>query len=98
MRLRGLLIGTVLVCALLVPARAGEQKESKGVLETEPAGWIDLLPGKDLTSWKRVSIPPGSKLRAKSPWSVDAATGMLICDGVGIHEMLLYDKELADGI
>jgi hypothetical protein len=29
---------------------------------------------------------------------VDAGTNTLICDGVGIHEMLLYDKELADGV
>jgi hypothetical protein len=29
---------------------------------------------------------------------MDATTNMLICDGVDIHEMLLYNEELADGI
>src|SRR5262249_46453595 len=57
----------------------------------------DLLPGKDLQGWKRVPIPPGGKLNAKNPWSADEPNKVLVCDGVGVHEMLLYDKELADG-
>jgi len=56
------------------------------------------LADKDLKNWKRVSIPPGSPLASKNPWSIDAGTGHLICDGVGIHEMLLYNEELADGV
>jgi hypothetical protein len=97
MRVKLLLLGVVLLpCGALLPA--GEPKESRSALESDPKGWIDLLPGKDLKGWKRVPIPPGGKLRLLSPWSVDKETGHLVCDGVGLHEMLLYDKEFADGV
>jgi len=81
---------------LSVPA--AEPTETKSALETDAKGWEDILPGKDLQGWKRVPIPPGGKLNTKDPWSVDAANKVLVCDGVGVHEMLLYDKEIADGI
>jgi hypothetical protein len=45
-----------------------------------------------------VSIPPGSKLKEPSPWKYDAAKKMLVCNGIGYHEMLLYNKSIADGI
>ncbi len=67
------------------------------VLETSPAGWIDLLEANTLDGWTRVSIPTGP-LNAKNPWSLDPANHKLICDGVGIHEMLLFNKPFADGI
>jgi hypothetical protein len=79
-------------------AGAGKLTETKSALESDPAGWIDLLADKSLKGWKRVSIPPKSKLNSRNPWKVDAESGMLVCDGVGIHEMLLFDKELGDGI
>jgi hypothetical protein len=78
-------------------AGTGSAQESKSALETEPSGWIDLLADKSLKEWKRVPIPPGSTLNVRNPWQVDPASGVLLCDGVGLHEMLLYDKELADG-
>lgn len=74
------------------------QAETKSALETDGSGWIDLLTGPDLKDWKRVPIPPGGKLNAKNPWKLDAKEKVLLCDGIGIHEMLLYDKELADGV
>ncbi len=99
MRLKLFLVGLLgLSAAALLPAPAGEPKESKSALESDPKGWLNLLPGKDLKGWKRVPIPPGGKLSKRDPWSVDPATGHLICDGVGIHEMLLSDNELSDGI
>jgi hypothetical protein len=79
-------------------APAGEQKETKSALQAGPEGWIDLLADKDLKRWKRVPIPPGGKLSQRDPWSIDPQTGHLVCDGVGIHEMLLYDHEFTDGI
>jgi hypothetical protein len=82
----------------LQPAPAGAPKETKSALETDPAGWLDLLAGKGLADWKRVSIPPGSKLSKKDPWSLDKEKGRLVCDGVGVHEMLLYGKEFGDGV
>jgi hypothetical protein len=78
--------------------RAGDVKETKSALESQPAGWIDLLKDKDLKDWKRVPIPPGGKLNKRDCWKYDADSKTLICDGVGIHEMLLFDKEIADGI
>lgn len=77
---------------------AGETKPSKSALESDPAGWIDLLKGADLKSFNRVSIPPKSKLNAKNPWSVADDKKTLICDGAGIHEMLLWEREVGDGI
>src|SRR5262249_32036038 len=48
--------------------------------------------------WRRVPIPPGSPLAARNPWSVDTANQVLLCDGVGLHEMLLEERERTDGI
>lgn len=86
------------VYAALLSASAAEPDEGKSALQNDPAGWIDLLVTKDVQSWKRVSIPPGSPLKSKNPWSVDPKTGFLVCDGVGFHEMLLYKEEFGDGI
>jgi hypothetical protein len=61
-------------------------------------GWLDILPGKNLAGWKRVPIAPDTKPAAKNAWSVDAKRKVLVCDGVGVKEMLLYDKELGDGV
>jgi hypothetical protein len=94
----------LLAAGLVVPplthlrAPAGEPKATKSALEADPEGWTDLLAGKDLKHWKRVPIPPGGKLSTKNPWTIDRETGRLICDGVGVHEMLLYEKQFGDGI
>lgn len=75
------------------------QAETKSALEADPAGWIDLLADKDLKDWKRVPIPPGGKLNAKDPWKWDEKEKVLVCEGAGAgHEMLLYQKEFADGV
>lgn len=98
------LFAALIAFSALIPVTthspAGEVKETKSALETDPKGWINLLPGTDLKDWKRVPIPPGAKLSAKDPWSIVVSAGGLIlqCDGVGIHEMLLLNKEFADGI
>ena len=90
--------GCLLIGAAGLPAAGGEAKGGKSALETDPAGWTDLLADKGLKGWKRVPIPPGGKLSTKDPWSLDAAGGLLVCNGVGIHEMLLYGREFGDGI
>ena len=84
--------------ALLLRSTAAEPVETKSALETDAAGWTDLLPDKDLKNWKRVPIPAGSKLNERNPWSVDDKNKLLICDAEKIHEMLLYDKELAGSL
>jgi hypothetical protein len=87
-----------LLPALLILAGTGpapSQEAGKSALERDPAGWVDLLPGKDLAGWKRVPIPPDTVLAARNSWKVEG--NLLLCDGVGIKEMLLYDREFADG-
>jgi hypothetical protein len=84
--------------ALAMTSASAQDEGSKGALETDPTGWTDILPGKDLQGWKRVALPPGSALKAKNPWKVDSDAKLLVCDGVGLHENLHYDKELADVI
>ncbi len=87
--------GMFTIAALVVVSSAAGQ-ESKSALESDPTGWVDILPGKDLAGWKRV--PLGSKLADKNPWKVDAESKVLVCDGVGVHEAFHYDKELGDFI
>lgn len=95
---RRLLAVAVLALSLASASFAADPPETKSALETDPTGWLDLLKDKELKDWRRVAIPPGGKLSARNPWSVSADGKMLLCDGAGIHEMLLYDKEFADGI
>jgi 3-keto-disaccharide hydrolase len=93
------LSGAIVLSALsLTTAPAADPEPGKSALEREPAGWTDILPGKDLPGWKRVPIPPGSKLKEPNPWKLSDDGKMLICNGVGYHEMLLYDKQLADTV
>ncbi|MCI0379126.1 MAG: DUF1080 domain-containing protein [Gemmataceae bacterium] len=91
---------SIVALFLAQSARAGDVKETKSALESDPAGWTNLLQSDQLKDWKRVSIPPNSKRNTKNPWKLEAkgAETILVCDGVGVHEMLLFDKEFADGI
>jgi hypothetical protein len=71
-------------------------EDQKSALETNPDGWVDLL-DKGLKDWRRVPIPAKSSLKDKSPWSLSEDGKTLLCDGVGYHEMLLFNRELGDG-
>jgi hypothetical protein len=86
---------SVPVLCLWVAASHAQQPE-KSALERDPKGWIDLTPGKDLKGWRRVLLPPDTALNPKNPWKVEG--DVLACDGVGVKEMLLYDKEFGDGV
>jgi hypothetical protein len=100
MRLRLLCLPGVMavVCWSLWSTPAAEPGEGKSALEADPSGWVDLFPGKDLKGWRRVPLAPDVTLNPKNPWSVDAAGKTLLCDGVGVKEMLLHEQERADGI
>lgn len=78
-------------------AQAAEGSPQKSTLESDPSGWTDILPGADLQGWYRVPVPPGGKL-GREQWHVDAANGVLICDGDGGHDMLLTKQEYGDAI
>jgi hypothetical protein len=82
------------VAAIAVLVSAGCSSATGPGREGE-AGWIDLMPGKDLKGWKRVPIDP---LAAKAVWSVSGDGKLLLVDGVDAKEMLLYEKEFGDGV
>ncbi len=54
---------------------------------------IRLMPGPDLSGWRRVPI---QALAEKPVWNV--SDKMLLVNGVGAKEMLLFEQELADGV
>ena len=54
--------------------------------------------GPELKGWSRQPLPPQGKLSDRSQWTLDAATGFLVCHMVGGHEWLRWDKELGDCI
>jgi hypothetical protein len=77
-----------------------DEAETPSALERDPTGWTDLLAaaGPKLEGWTRGPIPPTGKLNPRSQWTLDTATGHLVCEGNGGHEWLRWDKELGDGI
>jgi hypothetical protein len=93
----------ILLAVLLAssaPLALSDEGETPSALERYPSGWTDLLgqAGPRLEGWTRGPIPPGGKLNPRSQWSLDPATGYLVCEGNGGHEWLRWDKELGDGI
>ena len=71
--------------------------ETTSALQSDSAGWVDILPPADLKGWYRVPVPPTGQL-GREQWHVDAEKKVLICDGDGGHDMLLFDKEIGDAI
>jgi hypothetical protein len=74
--------------------------DTASALDRDSQGWTDLLAhaGPKLEGWVRGPIPPTGKLNPRSQWSLDAATGYLVCQGDGGHEWLRWDQELGDFI
>ncbi len=93
--LRSGFVVTALLAANVSTRAAAAETES--ALESEPQGWEDILPGVDLEGWYRVPVPPGGKL-GREQWHVDRQKKLLICDGDGGHDMLLFDREFGDAI
>ena len=81
-----------LLCGLPIAAA-----ETQSKLESSPEGWQDIMPGADLKGWYRVPVPPTGKL-GRDQWHVDVEKKILICDGDGGHDMLLFDKEIGDAV
>lgn len=61
-------------------------------------GWVDLLGDGGLAGWRRVPAMTAKPIGTRDPWTYNAATGILRCEGKGIHEMLLHGTAWADGI
>ncbi len=89
--------GLAFCASLLIAASSAKAADvsTKSALETDPAGWEDVLPPADLKGWFRVPIPATGKL-IRQQWHVE--NGELVCDGDGGHDMLLLDRELHDCI
>jgi hypothetical protein len=86
------LVTVRLMC--LVSASAAE---TGSALQSDPKGWVEILPPADLKGWYRVPVPPTGQL-GREQWHVDTAKKILICDGDGGHDMLLFDREIGDAI
>jgi len=76
----------------------GARAQSDSALQSDPRGWLDLLPGVSLRGWTRVPIPPGKAPDPVSQWKVDPVNRFLVCEGTGGHEWLRYDREFTDFI
>ena len=62
----------------------------------QSGGWQDLFPDAQFSQWTRIAIPPTGKLDPVTQWKIDAANKVLVCEGDRGHEMLRYNRELAD--
>ncbi len=89
----------LLSIVLLFPAL---QSSTQSALESDPKGWQDLFADKTMKDWIRGPLGAAGQLRAgsmdePSPWKMDPATGILLCEGDKVgHEWLRYARELAD--
>ena len=70
-------------------------RETPSLLESDSAGWASVQPGADFAGWTRLPWPATAALGPRQ-WTVDAATGHLVCDGKGGHDWLRYDREMGD--
>jgi len=91
------LAATIVLIAGLSTAVSASGQETKSKLQSEPDGWVDILPSADLKGWYRVPVPPTGQL-GREQWHVDAEKKVLICDGAGGHDMLLLDREIGDAV
>lgn len=62
-----------------------------GVAIAADTGWIDMLPGPNMSGWTRIAIPPDKPVSEKQQWSVDSKAKTLTCAGDQGHEWLRYD-------
>ena len=98
---RRVALPAALVTACLGAPRspAVAEEPTKSALEADPQGWVDILPPADLSGWSRVPVPPPPKgTLGRDQWHVDADRQVLVCDGDGGHDMLLWKKPLGDAI
>jgi hypothetical protein len=77
-------------------------------LQSQPRGWVDIMPGPGLAGWSRIAPVSTRGVAAHvdpafALWVVDRKRGILDCRGHlpargGSHEMLSYDQEVGDFI
>jgi len=94
---RGLGVVSLVFNVAFALAAINAAEPTPGALESDPNGWVEILPNAALEGWYRVPVPPTGKL-GRQQWHVDAAQKLLMCDGDGGHDMLLQDKEYRDAL
>jgi len=52
----------LLLLAVVVAGSLGAAEPTPSALESEPSGWISIMPPADLNGWSRVPVPPGEPL------------------------------------
>jgi hypothetical protein len=78
------------------------QSQTRSALETDPKGWQDLFADRTMKDWIRGPLGAAGRLRAgsmeePSPWKMDAATGILLCEGDKVgHEWIRFAAEQSD--
>ena len=87
----------VAACAATRLNAADQPGETPSALESQSAGWSNIMPPASLKGWYRVAIPPTGTL-GREQWHVDDAAGVLVCDGGGGHDMIMLEEELGDVI
>ena len=96
-KLLHVMAATLVLAASLFGVLQARGAESGSALQSDPQGWVDVLPPADLKGWYRVPVPPTGQL-GREQWHVDGEKKVLICDGDGGHDMLLFDREIGDAI
>lgn len=81
---------TLLAAALAALPLAAQQK---GLLEREPSGWTDVMPGAKLEGWTRLKIKAEAEDSGRQ-WQRQG--DILLCQGDGGHDWLRYDTPLED--
>lgn len=80
------------------------QSQTQSALESDAKGWQNLFADKTMKDWIRGPMGAAGQLRPgsmdePSPWKMDPATGILLCEGNKVgHEWLRYATEMGDCI
>ncbi len=80
----------ILVC-LTVAAQ-----DVPSALQTDSQGWVDVLPGQDLSGWTILTIPPGGQPASPAQWKREG--DLVTCEGGGGHDWMRYDRVLKNFI
>jgi hypothetical protein len=72
--------------------------QTPSVLESDPAGWKDIMPNASFDGWTRLAYLTTNPMDPVSQWKLDPAGRLLICEGNHGHELLRYNQEYADVI
>jgi hypothetical protein len=89
---------TVVLCGLMLLGSARGQNApvpSKSALESDPAGWVNLLADKTLKDWVRAALPGNpfarnGNISDPSPWTLNASGDVLTCEGNKSGRELYY--------